>query len=171
MPGFIDAHMHVESSKLTPAEFARAVLPHGTTAIVCDPHEVANVLGSDGVHWMLDASEGLPLTVYVMAPSCVPASRFESPRRALTPGDMEAILRRRRALGVAEMMNFPGVIAGDPEVLEKLEVARRLARRRPRARRRSAARSTPTRQRGSAPTTRRRRSRRRSRSAAAGCGC
>ena len=121
-PGFIDAHMHVESSKLTPAEFARAVLPHGTTAIVCDPHEVANVLGSDGVHWMLDASEGLPLTVYVMAPSCVPASAFESPRRALTPGDMEAILRRRRALGVAEMMNFPGVIAGDPEVLEKLEV-------------------------------------------------
>ena len=124
VPGFIDAHMHVESSKLTPAEFARAVLPHGTTAIVCDPHEVANVLGSDGVHWMLDASEGLPLTVYVMAPSCVPASGFESPRRDLTPGDMEAILRRRRALGVAEMMNFPGVIAGDPEVLAKLEVRR-----------------------------------------------
>jgi adenine deaminase len=121
-PGFIDAHMHVESSKLTPAEFARAVLPRGTTAVVCDPHEMANVLGSDGVHWMLDASEGLPLGVYVMAPSCVPASAFESPRRTLTPGDMEAILRRRRALGVAEMMNFPGVIAGDPEVLEKLEV-------------------------------------------------
>jgi len=122
VPGFIDAHMHVESSKLTPAQFARAVLPHGTTAIVCDPHEVANVLGSDGVHWMLDASEGLPLTVFVMAPSCVPASAFESPRRELTVGDMEAILRRRRALGVAEMMNFPGVIAGDPAVLEKLEV-------------------------------------------------
>jgi adenine deaminase len=122
VPGFIDAHMHVESSKLTPAEFARTVLPHGTTAVVCDPHEVANVLGSDGVHWMLDASEGLPLTIYVMTPSCVPASAFESPRRALTSGDMEAILRRRRALGVAEMMNFPGVVAGDPEVLEKLEV-------------------------------------------------
>ena len=98
------------------------MLPHGTTAIVCDPHEVANVLGSDGVHWMLDASEGLPLTVFVMAPSCVPASAFESPRRELTVGDMEAILRRRRALGVAEMMNFPGVIAGDPAVLAKLEV-------------------------------------------------
>jgi adenine deaminase len=122
VPGFIDAHMHVESSKLTPAQFARAVLPHGTTAIVCDPHEVANVLGSDGVHWMLDASEGLPLAVYVMAPSCVPASAFESPRRELTVGDMEAILRRKRALGVAEMMNFPGVIAGDPDVLAKLEV-------------------------------------------------
>ncbi len=122
VPGFIDAHMHVESSKLTPAEFARAVLPHGTTAIVCDPHEVANVLGSDGVHWMLDASHGLPLTVFVMAPSCVPASGFESPRREVTTGDMEAILLRRRALGVAEMMNFPGVIAGDPDVLAKLEV-------------------------------------------------
>ncbi len=122
VPGFVDAHMHVESSKLTPAQFARAVLPHGTTAIVCDPHEVANVLGSDGVHWMLDASDGLPLAVFVMAPSCVPASGFESPRRELTVGDMEAILRRRRALGVAEMMNFPGVIAGDPAVLEKLEV-------------------------------------------------
>ena len=122
VPGFIDAHMHVESSKLTPAQFARAVLQHGTTAIVCDPHEVANVLGSDGVHWMLDASVGLPLAVFVMAPSCVPASGFESPRRELTVGDMEAILRRRRALGVAEMMNFPGVIAGDPEVLGKLEV-------------------------------------------------
>jgi adenine deaminase len=122
VPGFIDAHMHVESSKLTPAQFARAVLPHGTTAIVCDPHEVANVLGSDGVHWMLDASEGLPLSVFVMAPSCVPASPFESPRRELTVGDMEAILRRRRALGVAEMMNFPAVIAGDPGVLAKLEV-------------------------------------------------
>ena len=114
VPGFIDAHMHIESSKLTLAEFARAVLAHGTTAIVCDPHEVANVLGTDGVHWLLDACEGLPLDVYVMAPSCVPASRFESPRRALTLGDMESILRRRRALGVAEMMNFPGVIAGDP---------------------------------------------------------
>ena len=122
VPGFIDAHMHIESTKLTPAEFARAVLPHGTTAIVCDPHEVANVLGSDGVHWMLDASEGLPLSVFVMASSCVPASGFESPRRELTTGDMEAILRRRRALGVAEMMNFPGVIAGDPDVLAKLEV-------------------------------------------------
>ena len=123
VPGFIDAHVHIESSKLTPAQFARAVLPHGTTAIVCDPHEMANVLGSDGVHWMLDASEGLPLSVYVMAPSCVPASAFESPRRELTVGDMEAVLRRRRALGVAEMMNFPGVIEGDPEVLAKLEVA------------------------------------------------
>ena len=120
VPGFIDAHMHIESSKLTPAEFARAVVPHGTTAVVCDPHELANVLGPDGVHWMLDASDGIPLSVFVMAPSCVPASAFESPRRSLAVGDMESILRRRRALGVAEMMNFPGVIAGDEAVLERI---------------------------------------------------
>jgi adenine deaminase len=122
VPGFIDAHMHTESSKLMVDEFARAVLPHGTTAVVTDPHEIANVLGTDGIHWLLDVCEGLPLDVYVMASSCVPASRFESPRRELNIGDMESILRRRHALGVAEMMNFPGVIGGDPAELDKLEV-------------------------------------------------
>ena len=122
VPGFIDAHMHTESSKLMVDEFARAVLPHGTTAVVTDPHEIANVLGTDGIHWLLDVCEGLPLDVYVMASSCVPASKFESPRRPLNVGDMESILRRRHALGVAEMMNFPAVIAGDPEELAKLEV-------------------------------------------------
>jgi adenine deaminase len=120
VPGFIDAHVHIESSKLTPAEFARAVVPHGTTGVVTDPHEVANVLGLAGVEWMLDASEGLPLDVFVMAPSCVPASGFESPLGPLSPADMEAILRHPRALGVAEMMNFPGVIAGDPDVLARI---------------------------------------------------
>ncbi|HWM10450.1 MAG TPA: amidohydrolase family protein, partial [Solirubrobacteraceae bacterium] len=123
VPGFIDAHVHIESSKLTPAEFARAVVPHGTTAVVTDPHEVANVLGREGVEWMLEASEGLPLDVFVMAPSCVPASHFESPMCPLEPADMEAILRHPRALGVAEMMNFPGVIAGAPSVLERLELS------------------------------------------------
>jgi adenine deaminase len=122
VPGFLDAHVHIESSKLTPAEFARAVVPHGTTAVVTDPHEVANVLGREGVEWMLEASEDLPLDVFVMAPSCVPASDFESPMCPLEPADMEAILRHPRALGVAEMMNFPGVIAGDPQVLARLEV-------------------------------------------------
>ena len=122
VPGFIDAHMHTESSKLMVDEFARAVLPHGTTAVVTDPHEIANVLGTDGIHWLLDVCEDLPLDVYVMASSCVPASRFESPRRPLTAGDMESVLRRRHALGVAEMMNFPAVIAGDPDELAKLEV-------------------------------------------------
>jgi adenine deaminase len=123
VPGFIDAHVHIESSKLTPAEFARAVVPHGTTAVVTDPHEVANVLGREGVEWMLEASADLPLDVFVMAPSCVPASDFESPMAPFEPADMEAILRHPRALGVAEMMNFPGVIAGDPAVLARLELS------------------------------------------------
>ena len=120
VPGFIDAHMHLESVKLLVDEFARLVLPLGTTAVVADPHEIANVLGSDGVHWLLDASEGLQLEVYFMAPSCVPASPFESPRRPLAPGDLESLMRRNRVLGLAEMMNFPGVVNGLPSELEKL---------------------------------------------------
>ena len=123
VPGFIDAHMHLESSKLLVDEFARLVLPFGTTAVVADPHEIANVLGTDGVHWLLDATAGLPLDVYFMASSCVPASRFESPRRELTPGDLDALLRRRRVIGLAEMMNFPGVISGAPSELAKLALA------------------------------------------------
>ena len=123
VPGFIDAHMHLESSKLLVDEFARLVLPFGTTAVVADPHEIANVLGTDGVHWLLDATAGLPLDVYFMASSCVPASKFESPRRELTPGDLDSLLRRRRVLGLAEMMNFPGVINGAPTELAKLELA------------------------------------------------
>ena len=123
VPGFIDAHMHLESSKLLVDEFARLVLPFGTTAVVADPHEIANVLGTDGVHWLLDASAGLPLDVYFMASSCVPASQFESARRALTPGDLDALLRRRRVIGLAEMMNFPGVISGAPSELAKLALA------------------------------------------------
>lgn len=122
VPGFVDAHMHIESSKLMVDEFVRAVLPHGTTAIVCDPHEIANVLGTDGIHWLLDVCEGLPFDVYVMASSCVPASSFESPRRPFTLGDLASILHRKHALGVAEMMNFPGVVAGDPSELDKLEI-------------------------------------------------
>src|SRR3954454_3449641 len=124
VPGFIDAHVHLESSKLLPDEFARLVLPLGTTAVVADPHEIANVLGTDGVHWLLDASAGLPLDVYFMASSCVPASSFESPRRELTPGDLEGLLRRRRVIGLAEMMNFPGVIHGTEHELVKLALAR-----------------------------------------------
>ena len=120
VPGFIDAHMHLESVKLLVDEFARLVLPLGTTAVVADPHEIANVLGVDGVHWLLDASAGLQLEVFFMAPSCVPASPFESPRRAADGGDLEALMRRRRVLGLAEMMNFPGVVDGLPSELEKL---------------------------------------------------
>ncbi len=120
VPGFIDAHMHLESTKLLVDEFARLVLPMGTTAVVADPHEIANVLGTDGIHWLLDVCSALPLDVYFMASSCVPASQFESPRRPLTAGDLQGLLRRRRVIGLAEMMNFPGVIAGDPTELEKL---------------------------------------------------
>ncbi|MBA2641321.1 MAG: adenine deaminase [Actinobacteria bacterium] len=120
VPGFIDAHMHLESVKLMVDEFARLVLPLGTTTVVADPHEIANVLGVDGVHWLLDASSGLQLDVFFMAPSCVPASSFESPRRPLEPGDLESLMRRRRVLGLAEMMNFPGVVAGAPGELAKL---------------------------------------------------
>jgi adenine deaminase len=124
VPGFIDAHMHLESTKLLPDEFARLVLPLGTTAVVLDPHELANVLGTDGVHWLLDACEGLPLDFYFMASSSIPASEFESPRRPLLAGDLESLLRRRRVLGLAEMMNFPGVINADASELEKLRLAR-----------------------------------------------
>src|SRR6266542_1084272 len=123
VPGFIDAHMHLESTKLLPDEFARLVLPLGTTAVVLDPHELANVLGTDGVHWLLDACEGLPLDFYFMASSSIPASQFESPRRPLLSGDLESLLRRRRVLGLAEMMNFPGVINGDASELDKLRLA------------------------------------------------
>jgi adenine deaminase len=122
IPGFVDAHMHIESVKLMVDELARLILPLGTTAIVADPHEIANVLGVDGVHWLLDSSAGLQLDVFFMAPSCVPASPFESPRRALNAGDLEALMRRRRVLGLAEMMNFPGVVSGAASELEKLRL-------------------------------------------------
>src|SRR5260370_9626419 len=107
VPGFIDAHMRIESSKLTVDEFARAVVPHGTTAVVADPHEIANVLGTDGIHWLLDCCTDLPLDVYVMASSCGPASPFESPRRPFTPRDIETLLRRHRPIAVLAMMTFP----------------------------------------------------------------
>ena len=120
VPGFIDGHVHIESSKLLPDELARALVPRGTTAIVADPHEIANVLGVSGVRWLLEASDGLPLEVFVMAPSCVPASPFESPRETVTAAQIGELLRHPRVLGVAEMMNYPGVIAGEPEELAKL---------------------------------------------------
>ena len=120
VPGFIDAHMHLESPKLLPDEFARLVLPLGTTAVVADPHEIANVLGADGVHWFIEFCSELPLDVYFTASSCVPASPFESPLRPLDDDDLESLLRRRRVLGLAEMMNFPGVIAGNSSELSKL---------------------------------------------------
>jgi adenine deaminase len=121
--GFIDAHMHVESCKLGPAELARVLLARGTTALVCDPHELANVLGPEGVHWFIDVCSTLPLDVLVFAPSAVPASPFESPRAPLSLQDIAGILARDRVIGLAEMMNFPAVIGGAPEELAKIAVA------------------------------------------------
>jgi len=122
-PGFIDGHLHIESTMLTPYQFARAVVPRGTTAVVCDPHEIANVLGLDGIRYMLDASEGLPLAVFAMASSCVPATHLETAGASLTAEDLATLVDHPRVLGLAEMMNFPGVLFGIPDVLAKLEMA------------------------------------------------
>jgi adenine deaminase len=121
VPGFIDAHVHIESSLVTPAEFARAVVPRGTTTVVSDPHEIANVLGAEGVRYMLDASEALPLTVFVMASSCVPATHMSTAGAALGAEDLRVLAEHPRVLGLAEVMNFPGAIHGDRAVLTKLE--------------------------------------------------
>ena len=123
VPGYIDAHLHIESSKLMLDEFARVVLGRGTTTVVCDPHELANVLGAPGIEWLIEATAGLPLDVFCMASSCVPASPFESPGASLDVADLERLLAHPRVLGVAEMMNFPAVIAGDPRELAKIALA------------------------------------------------
>ena len=120
-PGFIDGHCHIESSKLSVHEFARAVLACGTTTVVVDPHELANVLGIAGIEYVLDASEDIPLDVRVMIPSCVPASGFESPLKELRTDDFRHLLEHPRVLGLAEMMNYPAVVAGDVTALDKLE--------------------------------------------------
>ncbi|MEE8620961.1 MAG: adenine deaminase, partial [Syntrophobacteria bacterium] len=120
-PGFIDGHFHLESSLLMPAEFARAVLPHGTTTVVADPHEIANVAGIAGVQFMLEASEDIGLEVFYMAPSCVPATHLETAGAELSGNDIEKLAQHPRILGLAEVMNFPGVIMGDEAILDKLE--------------------------------------------------
>ena len=123
-PGLIDGHVHIESSMVTVPEFARAVLPHGTTTVVADPHEIANVLGSRGVRFMAESAKGIPLNVFIMIPSCVPATSMETSGAALGAKDIEALLKEPWALGLAEMMNFPGVLSADPEVLKKIHAAR-----------------------------------------------
>ncbi|MBI5896220.1 MAG: adenine deaminase [Desulfobacterales bacterium] len=119
-PGFIDAHVHIESALVGPAEFARAVLPRGTTAVVADPHEIANVLGTAGIDYMLAASEASPLRFYFTLPSCVPATDMESAGARLTEEKLRPYLGHSRIVGLAEMMNFPGVIHADAEVLAKI---------------------------------------------------
>ena len=119
-PGLMDAHMHVESSMCTVAEFARVVVPQGTTTVVVDPHELANVLGLDGIRYMLDSSKFNPLSVYVMVPSCVPATSMETSGARLRSYDIFPFLQEEWVLGLAEMMNYPGVLMRDPDVLAKL---------------------------------------------------
>ena len=122
-PGLIDGHVHLESSMLSPEEFARAVVPMGTTAVIADPHEIVNVMGLDGLRYMLDVSAELPLEVYFMLPSCVPATHLETAGAIVTAADMRKWINNPRILGIGEMMNFPGVLFGDSAVLEKLTVA------------------------------------------------
>ncbi|HEV8582065.1 MAG TPA: adenine deaminase [Thermoanaerobaculia bacterium] len=123
-PGFLDAHVHIESSMVPPAEFARAVVPRGVTTVVTDPHEIANVLGLAGIRFMLEQSERAPLDVLVNAPSCVPATHLETSGAGLTADDLASLLGHPRVLGLAEVMNYPGVIAGSEEVLAKLRAFR-----------------------------------------------
>ncbi len=120
LPGFIDGHLHLESSMLTPRELARALLPLGTTTVVADPHEIANVWGAAGLDYVLAASAGLPLDFFFMLPSCVPASPLETSGAELTAADLEKFRGRERILGLAEVMNFPGVVGGDAGLLDKI---------------------------------------------------
>lgn len=122
VPGLIDAHMHVESTMLMPSEFSRLASAHGTTGAVLDPHEIANVLGLPGIRMLMDDARGAPLRAVWMASSCVPASHMETSGATLSAGDIAELLADPRVCGLAEMMNFPGVVAGDPAVLEKIRL-------------------------------------------------
>ena len=125
LPGFIDSHIHIESSMMTPAQFAKVAVRHGTTAVVCDPHEIANVHGIDGVEFMIENASTVPFNFYFAAPSCVPATSFETSGAVLDSDDIEYLLQKPEVVALAEMMNFPGVIGADEEVLEKLRIARK----------------------------------------------
>lgn len=128
VPGLIDGHMHIESTMMTLAQFAQVVVPHGTTTVIIDPHEYANVMGVEGIRYALASGRNLPLTVYAVLSSCVPASPLESPRQILSAADLLPLLEEDRVLGLAEMMDVPGVLHADPQVLAKIEATR--ARRR-----------------------------------------
>ena len=123
LPGFMDAHIHLESALVSPAEFAKAVLPHGTTTVVIDPHEIANVMGTDGIEYMLQATEGLPIDVRVMLPSCVPATPLDESGAVLDYLAIEPFYGHNRVEGLAEMMNAPGVVGADQAVLAKIVAA------------------------------------------------
>lgn len=123
-PGFIDGHIHIESTMLEPGELARICVAHGTSAIVADPHEIANVAGTTGISYMIESSENLPMDVYFTIPSCVPATGFDESGAILGPKEIEMFYENDRVLGLAEMMNYPGVICGDPVVHEKIQQAK-----------------------------------------------
>lgn len=120
LPGFIDAHIHLESSMVTPAEFTKAVVAHGTTTVITDPHEITNVMGIDGVEYMIQASQNLPIDVHFMMPSCVPATEIDESGAELDCKDIDLYLDNKKVLGLAEMMNYVGVINGDKNVLSKI---------------------------------------------------
>lgn len=122
-PGFLDGHIHLESSMVSPQEFQRAVLPHGTTAVITDPHEIANVAGLAGIQYMMKSAEGLMLDVYFMLPSCVPASAMDESGAVLQASDLNPFYSRKRVLGLAEVMDSPGIVNCEEECLEKLEEA------------------------------------------------
>ena len=124
MPGFIDSHIHIESSMMTPAQFAKVAVRHGTTGVVCDPHEIANVLGIEGIEAMIENAKQVPFNFFFSAPSCVPATPFETSGAVIDSADINYLLKKDEIIGLGEMMNFPGVINGDEEVLKKLKLAR-----------------------------------------------
>lgn len=123
-PGLIDGHVHIESSMVSPTQFARAIVPRGTTTIIADPHEIANVKGIEGIKYMLEASEGLPLNAFFMLPSCVPSTSFETSGAELLAEDLSELINHERVLGLGELMNYPGVIGGDDEIVDKIKLAR-----------------------------------------------
>jgi adenine deaminase len=125
LPGFVDAHVHVESSMLVPSEFARIAVTHGTVGTISDPHEIANVLGVAGVDYMIDNAKQVPFHFYFGAPSCVPATNFETAGAVINAQDIDALLSRKEIIYLAEMMNFPGVIYKDEEVIKKLTSAKK----------------------------------------------
>jgi adenine deaminase len=121
-PGFIDGHMHMESSMIEPTEFSRVVLPRGTTTVVVDPHEIANVRGIEGIKYILRANKVVPLDIYAMVPSCVPATPLETSGARLTAEDIGPSFEQDRILGLGELMDFPGVLGKNPHVLHKMNV-------------------------------------------------
>ena len=125
IPGFIDSHIHIESSMITPAQFAKIAVRHGTTGVVCDPHEIANVLGIEGIEAMIENAKQVPFNFYFTAPSCVPATSFETSGAVLDSSDIEYLLKKDEIVALGEMMNFPGVINGDEEVIRKLDLAKK----------------------------------------------